>query len=228
MTLLDIIRRAGHEAVESSQPAAFLFGVVTKTYPVTVSVENGLTISEPLLVIPETLKTYRIHNVTGVLHGSINFSGLIGTLDHTVFQLMPSTLDGTIVNGSLNLSEITLEGNIESNPIIIKKAKIDPLGEVDQEINGTIDPNTVKLKTTNGTESAKIDSGSLSMTDVVTDGSAVSRNVGVEGGIMETTFTVKSGELFLTRVFNTGDELLLARIQGGQRYVVLERLKEKR
>lgn len=228
MGILDIIKQASKDTIESTQPAAFVFGVVTKTAPLTVSVEGRLTISEPLLIIPETLRTYRIHNVTGVLHGTINFSGSISTLDHNVFQLRPSTLEGTIVSGALNLSEITLEGGIESDPFIVKKAKIDPLGEADQEITGAIDPSTVKLKTTDGTENAKIDSGSLSMTAVTTDGSAVSHNVGLSGGVMETTFTVKSGELFLTRIFNVGDELLLARVQGGQRYVVLERLKEKR
>lgn len=154
MSLLDIIKQASKDSIESTQPAAFVFGVVTKTAPLTVSVEGRLTISEPLLIVPETLRTYRIHNVTGVMQGSVEFAGTI-----------------------------SMTG-----------------------VTGTVETTEPKIYT---------------VTDATFSGTASS--VKLSGKI-----TITSGELFLTRIFNVGDELLLARVQGGQRYVVLERLKEKR
>ena len=40
MSLLDIIRQAGRDAVESAQPVAVAFGVVTKTSPLTVLIDG--------------------------------------------------------------------------------------------------------------------------------------------------------------------------------------------
>jgi len=154
MGILDVIKQASKDTIESTQPAAFVFGVVTKTAPLTVSVEGRLTISEPLLIVPETLRTYRIHNVTGNIQGNVDFTG---------------TVSMTGVSGTMETTE-------PKTYTIVNAA-----------FSGTA--NSVKL-------SGKI--------------------------------TIASGEIFLTRVFNIGDELLLARVQGGQRYIVLERMKEKR
>lgn len=53
--MLDIMRRAGAGAVEAGQPVAVMFGTITKTNPLEVSVEERLPLTRDFLIVPERL-----------------------------------------------------------------------------------------------------------------------------------------------------------------------------
>ena len=55
--LLKLIKKAAYEAVEASQPADFCFGTVTKLAPLSIKIEDKLTLTAPQLVCTETIKT---------------------------------------------------------------------------------------------------------------------------------------------------------------------------
>ena len=55
--LLKVIKKAAYEAVEASQPADFCFGEVIDLSPLTVKVEQKLTLSRSQLIMTETVKT---------------------------------------------------------------------------------------------------------------------------------------------------------------------------
>lgn len=61
--LLSIIKQAAMEAVENSQPAAVMYGTVKSESPLTVLVEQKMTLTSEFLVVPEHL-TNREYDVT--------------------------------------------------------------------------------------------------------------------------------------------------------------------
>ncbi|WP_248930140.1 DUF2577 domain-containing protein [Paenibacillus hamazuiensis] len=60
MRLLEIIKQAGVGAVEAGNPVAIMFGTVTQTNPLEVSIDQRLILSEDFLVIPEQLTPFTV------------------------------------------------------------------------------------------------------------------------------------------------------------------------
>lgn len=60
MSLLDVIKQASVDAVEAANPVAVLFGVVTKTSPLEINVEQRFTLTEEFLVFTERVRRYEV------------------------------------------------------------------------------------------------------------------------------------------------------------------------
>ena len=58
--LLNSMKKAGLDAVEASKPADFCFGKVTKEEPLTISVEQKLTLSTAQLVLTRNVTEFKI------------------------------------------------------------------------------------------------------------------------------------------------------------------------
>jgi len=61
MSLLDVIKRASVDAIEAANPVAVLFGVVTKTAPLEINVEQRFTLTEEFLVFTERIRRYQVN-----------------------------------------------------------------------------------------------------------------------------------------------------------------------
>lgn len=60
MAMIDVIKRIAKEAVEAGSPVAFTYGTVTAVGPLEVLVDQRFSLPEELLVIPESLKEYKL------------------------------------------------------------------------------------------------------------------------------------------------------------------------
>ncbi|WP_438435398.1 DUF2577 domain-containing protein [Gorillibacterium sp. sgz500922] len=58
MSMVDLIKQIGVGAVEAGQPVAVVYGTVTKTSPLEVTVEQRLALPEAFLLVPESLTRY--------------------------------------------------------------------------------------------------------------------------------------------------------------------------
>lgn len=58
MELIDVIKLAGSNAVNASNPVNVLIGTVTKASPLEVNVSQGFTLSEDFLIITERVTKY--------------------------------------------------------------------------------------------------------------------------------------------------------------------------
>lgn len=56
--MLQMIKQAAIDAIESSKPVSVLFGTVTKTNPLEVNVDQRFTLDADFLIVPETLTRY--------------------------------------------------------------------------------------------------------------------------------------------------------------------------
>ena len=56
MSFSDVIKTAAKQAAEASAPMQIMFGTVTNANPLTVSVENRLTISGNMLIVPRRFR----------------------------------------------------------------------------------------------------------------------------------------------------------------------------
>lgn len=59
-SLLDVIKQAGVAAVGASNPVNVLYGVVTKTNPLEVNVDQRFTLSADFLIVTEQLHRYEV------------------------------------------------------------------------------------------------------------------------------------------------------------------------
>ncbi|MGG1555006.1 DUF2577 domain-containing protein [Paenibacillus ferrarius] len=58
--LANVIKQAGVGAVQASSPVNILFGVVSATNPLEVTVDQRFTLDEDFLIIPESLTEYKV------------------------------------------------------------------------------------------------------------------------------------------------------------------------
>ena len=56
MSFTDALKEAVKKTIEASAPAKIMFGVVTSAAPLTITVENRLTVSGAMLVVPKELR----------------------------------------------------------------------------------------------------------------------------------------------------------------------------
>lgn len=56
MSFTDALKEAVKKTIEASAPAKIMFGVVTSADPLTITVENRLTVSGAMLVVPKELR----------------------------------------------------------------------------------------------------------------------------------------------------------------------------
>lgn len=52
--MLDVIKKAAVAAVDAKAPVQVMYGTVTRTEPLEITVEQRLTLAEPFLVMPES------------------------------------------------------------------------------------------------------------------------------------------------------------------------------
>ena len=62
--LLSIIKQAAMDAVENSKPTAVLYGTVRSTAPLSIFVDQKMTLSKEFLIVPESLTTHRVTTTT--------------------------------------------------------------------------------------------------------------------------------------------------------------------
>lgn len=60
LDLLNIIKKASMDAVESSKPSDFCYGTVTSISPLKIAVEQKLTLGEAQLVLTRNVTDYKI------------------------------------------------------------------------------------------------------------------------------------------------------------------------
>lgn len=60
MKMIDIMKRAGVGAVEAGKPVAILYGTVSQTNPLAVTVDQRFMLPEDFLVVPEHLTEYKV------------------------------------------------------------------------------------------------------------------------------------------------------------------------
>lgn len=60
MGLLNLIKQAGLDAVESGNPVSVLYGTVISESPLKVNVDPRFTLTEDFLIVPEQLTDYRV------------------------------------------------------------------------------------------------------------------------------------------------------------------------
>lgn len=53
--MLDVIKKAAVAAVDARVPVQVMYGTVTKTEPLEITVEQRLVLEEPFLVLPESI-----------------------------------------------------------------------------------------------------------------------------------------------------------------------------
>ncbi|MHA7580098.1 DUF2577 family protein [Paenibacillus vandeheii] len=53
--MLDVIKKAAVAAVDAKAPVQVMYGTVTNTQPLEVTVEQRLVLAEPFLVLPEAV-----------------------------------------------------------------------------------------------------------------------------------------------------------------------------
>ncbi|MEN1989943.1 DUF2577 family protein [Paenibacillus hubeiensis] len=53
--MLDVIKKAAVAAVDARVPVQVMYGTVTKTGPLEITVEQRLILKEPFLVLPESI-----------------------------------------------------------------------------------------------------------------------------------------------------------------------------
>lgn len=58
--LITLIKKAAVEAVEGEKPTGVLFGTVTATSPLTVNVEQKLTLLSEMLIVPKSLTDFSV------------------------------------------------------------------------------------------------------------------------------------------------------------------------
>ena len=68
MSFSEVIKQAATEAVEARKPACILYGVVASASPLTITIENRLTVGEAALIVPRELRpgyldTHKHHTV---------------------------------------------------------------------------------------------------------------------------------------------------------------------
>lgn len=61
MTLLDLIKRAGAEAVDASNPVHLLYGEVVTTEPLAIQVDQRFVLTAEFLVVLERLAPYAVN-----------------------------------------------------------------------------------------------------------------------------------------------------------------------
>ena len=59
--LLNAVKKAAIDAVESSQPSDFCFGKVTGTSPLKISVEQKMVLGAAQLVLTKNVTDYKVH-----------------------------------------------------------------------------------------------------------------------------------------------------------------------
>ncbi|WP_249281099.1 DUF2577 family protein [Paenibacillus sp. 7516] len=52
--MLDVIKKAAVAAVDAKAPVQVMYGTVTRTEPLEITVEQRLTLAEPFLMMPES------------------------------------------------------------------------------------------------------------------------------------------------------------------------------
>lgn len=60
MSLANLIKQLGTDAVGASSPVAVLFGSVTKTNPLEILIDQRFTLDEDFLIVPEQLTRYEV------------------------------------------------------------------------------------------------------------------------------------------------------------------------
>lgn len=58
--MIEAIKKAAQDAIEASGPVAILFGVVTKSNPLEVSVDQRFSLDADFLIVPESLRRYEV------------------------------------------------------------------------------------------------------------------------------------------------------------------------
>lgn len=74
MSLLNVIKSAGMQAVDAANPVNILFGTVESIDPVSVNVDQRFTLTSEFLIVPERLIRYVVdlthtHQYTDVIPG---------------------------------------------------------------------------------------------------------------------------------------------------------------
>lgn len=60
MKMIDIMKKAGVGAVDAGKPVAIMYGTVTQSNPLEVSVDQRFTLQEVFLVVPEHMTEYKV------------------------------------------------------------------------------------------------------------------------------------------------------------------------
>lgn len=58
--MLEVIKRIALSTIEDSKPVEIIYGEVTQSSPLTVSIEQRLELDEDFLIVPESLTRYEI------------------------------------------------------------------------------------------------------------------------------------------------------------------------
>lgn len=58
--LIQIIKKAAIEAVQAANPCSIMFGVVTKTNPLNITIESRLTLDESFLILTSAVSTFSV------------------------------------------------------------------------------------------------------------------------------------------------------------------------
>lgn len=160
--LLQTIKKAAKEAVDSSNPCGILFGTVISTNPLQINVEQKMTLDRQFLILTKNVIDYEV-DVS--MNWDTNSKSLNANHNHSV------------------------------------------TGDISINSNATISPNenNAKITITNETQSnLSIEQKNINL----------SHSHKVEG----------TKKLTIHNALNNGDKVILIQIQGGQKYVVLDKV----
>ena len=98
--LIEIMKRAALDAMDSNQMCDLRFGTVTSTSPLKVQVTNQFTIPESLLIVPKSLTDYTVTvsmdwNTSSVGDHSHSYSGSTNDVSGTDFSSHAHGYSGT-------------------------------------------------------------------------------------------------------------------------------------
>jgi hypothetical protein len=105
MRMIDIVKQAGMQAYEASNPVAVMFGTVTKTNPLEVNVDQRFTLTEDFLVVTERVTEY-VQN----LQHTHDYTDAVGsiTLDKTTAPAQPAGPQNLVIRTGLQAGDSVL------------------------------------------------------------------------------------------------------------------------
>lgn len=100
--LLNIIKKASVEAIDASNPTSVLFGKVISTYPLKISIEQRMTLTQEFLILTKNVTNYEINIEMNVstenteLHASIEDKNIDMTHNHNILKNIKVTIDNEL------------------------------------------------------------------------------------------------------------------------------------
>jgi len=229
MGLIDVIKQASIDAMEANNPVAIMFGVVTKVSPLEINVEQRFTLTEEFLVFTERVRQYEV-DITHV-HGQSQVAAYVSSLKQTlksINALLKSYHSTHITKDAAERADYrtNLKTKIKNLLSMLVNTFLDTfkdkLGDVEgYRSNATSEINAFEP---NGETSANAYKSEI---DAAINSTYASIDAEIESGVnsdVGNTDEAIQKRVIVRYGLKVGDKVLLLRVQGGQKYVVLDKI----